>query len=171
MTAQASPLTSPLPVAERELVVTRTFNAPRDLVFKLWTDPKHAMHWWGPTHHPAIEMHMDPRVGGKWRNCLKSVEDGIEIWQHGVFREVVPPSKLVFTFTWEQNRFLEHPAIETLVSVTFEDRDGKTLMTLRQSPFHAIGDRDGHGEGWNSTFDRLGDYLATQSPHEMSGVK
>ena len=60
----------------------------------------------------------------------------------------MPPSKLVFTFTWVQNRVLEHPTIETLVTVTFEDRDGRTLMTLRQSPFHAIGDRDGHGEGW-----------------------
>src|ERR1700741_334914 len=119
---------NPLPVAERDLVITRVFDAPRELVWKAWTDPYHAKHWWGPTHHPAIEMHMDLRVGGKWRNCLQSIENGIAIWQHGVFKEIMPPERLVFTFTWEENRFLEHPNIETLVTVTFAKDGDKTRM-------------------------------------------
>lgn len=148
---------SPLSLSERELVVTRLFDAPRDLVFKLWTDPAHARHWWGPRHHPATHMEMDVRVGGKWRHCLESLETGEELWQNGVFREVKPPERLVFSFVWETEG---ERGIETLVSVTFADEGGKTRMTLRQTPFHSRNERDGHGEGWGSTFDRLADYAA-----------
>lgn len=158
MLIQSKPMrASFLPEAERELVVTRIFDAPRELVFKAWTDPAHARHWWGPTHHPATQMDMDVRVGGKWRNCLTSVETGEELWQNGVFREVTPPERLVFTFVWETEG---ERGIETLVSVTFADEDGKTRMTLRQAPFQSLGERDGHGEGWGSSFDRLADYAA-----------
>ncbi len=97
---------NPLPVTERDLVVSRWFDAPRELVWTMWTDPKHAIHWWGPPFCPAVEMHMDVRVGGEWRHCLKSAEDGTLLWQHGVFREVVPPQRLVFTFTWDNNPVL-----------------------------------------------------------------
>jgi len=151
---------NPLPVTERDLVVKREFNAPRELVWKAWTDPYHAKHWWGPPMCPAIEMHMDLRVGGKWRHCLQSAEDGAPLWQHGVFREITPPERLVFTFTWDANRYVEFPTVETLVTITFADHDGKTLVTLRQAGFHSVADRDGHGEGWTGTFDRFEPYAA-----------
>jgi uncharacterized protein YndB with AHSA1/START domain len=138
--------------AERELVITRTFDAPRALVFAAWTDPLHAREWWGPVNYPARHIEMDVRPGGAWRMCLRSTEGKPELWQGGVFREVVAPERLAFTFAWEEQG---ERGLETLVTVTFADEGGKTRMTFRQVPFQSIEERDGHQWGWNSTFDRL----------------
>lgn len=144
-------------IVERELVISRVFDAPRELVFELWTDPRHAKTWWGPRDYPATHMEMDIRPGGAWRNCLRSSETGKELWQRGVFREVVKPERLVFTFAWEEEG---ERGLETLVTVTFTEQDGKTRMTFRQAPFQSIQERDGHHGGWTSTFDRLDEHLA-----------
>ena len=152
-------MASRLPTKDRELVITRLLNAPRELVFKAWTDPKLAMRWWGPRDYPATHIEMDVRPGGTWRNCLTSKEDGRELWQHGVFREVVPPERLVFTFVWEEEG---ERGMENIVTVTFADEGGKTRLTLRQTPFQSVAERDGHGYGWNSTLDRLEEQLAAK---------
>jgi uncharacterized protein YndB with AHSA1/START domain len=116
------PATGPNRPVQHELRITRTFDAPRDLVFKAWIDPAHASHWWGPRHHPATVLEMDVRPGGNWRNCLKSTETGEELWQGGVFQEVVAPERLVFTFAWDE---AGERGIETRVTVTFsETADG-----------------------------------------------
>lgn len=135
-----------------ELIITRNFNAPRRLVWQAWIDPEQALHWWGPTHHPAVSIELDVRVGGRWRHCLKSQQDGGLLWHGGVFREVVEPEKLVFSFAWEEPG---ERGLETLVTVTFFDAGDTTQMTLRQAPFVSSGEQQGHTEGWNSTFDRL----------------
>jgi uncharacterized protein YndB with AHSA1/START domain len=88
------------------------------------------------------------------------VETGQELWQGGVFLEVVPPERLVFTFAWEEEG---ERGLETVVTVTFAERGRKTLMTMRQAPFVTESSRSGHSEGWNSTFDRLVDHLAAQT--------
>jgi uncharacterized protein YndB with AHSA1/START domain len=142
---------------ERELVITRVFDAPRELVWRLWTDPEHAKHWWGPVHHPGVQLSMDVRPGGRWRHCLRSVETGEDLWHHGVFREVKPPERLVFTFAWEQEG---ERGQENLVTVTFVEEGNKTRMTFRHAPLWSDGERDGHGEGWSSTFDRLATHIA-----------
>ena len=154
MSASTSAIAKP---AERELVVTRLFDAPRDLVFKAWTDPKHLAQWWGPRDYPAALVKLDVRPGGAWRHCLRSTETGNDLWHRGVFREVVAPERLVFTFAWEEDG---ERGLETLVTVTFADEGGKTRMTLRQTPFQSDAERDGHQGGWNSTFDRLAEHLA-----------
>jgi uncharacterized protein YndB with AHSA1/START domain len=156
MSASTSAITKP---AERELVITRLFDAPRELVFEAWTDPKHLAQWWGPRDYPAAQVKLDVRPGGAWRHCLRSTETGNDLWHRGVFREVVAPERLVFTFAWEEEG---ERGLETLVTVTFADDGGKTRMTLRQTPFQSDGERDGHQGGWNSTFDRLADHLASQ---------
>ena len=143
---------------QRALVITRTFDAPRSLVFEVWTDPSHAINWWGPRDYPGTHLEMDVRPGGAWRGCLTSRETGKELWQRGVFREVVPPERLVFTFAWEEEG---ERGLETLVTVTFAERNGKTLMTMRQAPFQSDSERDSHVGGWNSTFDRLVEQLAS----------
>jgi uncharacterized protein YndB with AHSA1/START domain len=155
--------TATKPIADRALTITRTFDAPRALVFKLWTDPKHVRNWWGPRDYPAAHIEMDVRPGGRWRHCLHGTEDGRDLWMGGVFREVVAPERLVFTFAWEEEG---ERGLETLITVTFAERDGKTLMTFRQTPFQSDGERDGHQGGWTSTFDRLDEHLADFSGSE-----
>jgi len=143
--------------AETELVIRRVFDAPRALMFKLWTEREHAVHWWGPKHFTVPHLETDVRPGGAWRACLRSPE-GRDYWQHGVFREIVAPERLVFSFIWD-----DEPDHEMLVTVTFADHSGKTEMTFRQAPFTSVESRDSHVEGWNECFDRLEAYVARSS--------
>jgi uncharacterized protein YndB with AHSA1/START domain len=145
--------------ADRALVIRRVFDAPRETVWKAFTDSKHALNWWGPRDHPARHIEIDARVGGRWRICLRSVADGRDLWHGGVFREVVRPEWLVFTFAWDEDG---ERGEENIVTITFAEQGGKTLMTFHQAPFWSEGERDGHQGGWGSTFDRLGDFLKTQ---------
>ncbi len=142
--------------AGRELLIERVFNAPRELVFRAWTDPDHIRNWFGPRDYPATQVTMDVRPGGRWRGCLRSTETGNDLWVGGVYREIVPPERLVFTFAWEEEG---ERGLETLVTIAFAEQGAKTLMTFRQTPFQSAGELDGHRGGWTSSFDRLGDYL------------
>ena len=142
--------------SERALELIRVFDAPRELVWAAWTDQNHARHWWGPRHHPATHVEIDARVGGKWRIRLTGVADGRELWHGGVVREVVRPERLVFTFAWDEEGGRGE---ESIVTITFADEGGKTRMSFSQTPFASVEERDGHGEGWSSTFDRLADAL------------
>ena len=145
-----------MPSADRELTITRMFDAPRAMVFKAWTDPDQVKNWWGPRDYPATHLEMDVRPGGAWRGCLRSNETGKDLWQRGVFREIVPPERIVFTFAWDADG---ERGLETLVTVTFAERGGKTLMTFHQAPFQSVAERDGHRGGWSSSFDRLDAHL------------
>jgi len=99
---------------------------------------------------------MDVRPGGVWRGRLRSTSDGKELGLGGVFREVVAPELVVFTFAWEEEG---ERGLETVVTVTFAERDGKTQMTFRQVPFQSAEERDGHRGRWTSSFDRLEEYV------------
>lgn len=143
--------------ADPELVITRIFNASRELVYKAWTDPRHARNWWGPIDYPARELEMDVRPGGSWWGCLQSTDGKKDLWQGGVFREVVPPARLVFTFAWEEDG---ERGLETLVTIEFSEQGGKTRMDFHQAPFKSVEQHDGHRYGWTSTFDRLVQHLA-----------
>jgi uncharacterized protein YndB with AHSA1/START domain len=142
---------------DRTLTITRVFDAPRALVWKAWTDPRHLANWWGPRHHPAETIGADVRTGGRWRHRLVSPETGVALWHHGTFREVTPPERLVFTFVWEEEG---ERGRENVVTITFSEQGDKTLMHFTQTPFWSDGERDGHGGGWGSSFDRLDDFLA-----------
>jgi uncharacterized protein YndB with AHSA1/START domain len=139
------------------LTITRTFDAPRALVFKCFTDPSMAVMWHGPVWHPASSYKADVRVGGTWRACLRGTEGRGDLWHGGTYQEVKAPERLVYTFKWDN-----HPlqVADTLVTVTFVEKDGKTVMTMQQTGFDSAASGEGHGEGWNSVYDRLGDYLA-----------
>jgi uncharacterized protein YndB with AHSA1/START domain len=142
---------------EPELVITRTFDAPRSLVFKAWTDPKHLEHWQGaPQGYTVTVQESDIRPGGSFRIRMRSPE-GVEQGLQGVYREIVEPERIVFTHAWLDAD--GKPGKETLVTVTFAERDGKTELTLRQTGFASIESRDGHYQGWNSALDRLAEYL------------
>ncbi|HEX3809455.1 MAG TPA: SRPBCC domain-containing protein [Rhizomicrobium sp.] len=147
---------------DRELIITRTFAAPRDLVWQMFTDMRHMQQWMGPVEFPAASMEGDFRVGGKWRGVLKASDgSGRELGQGGEFREIRAPQRLAYTFKWDDRH--NDPGFETLVTIDLEEEDDDvTLMTFRQSPFNTVQNRDGHVKGWNSAFDRLDQYLARE---------
>jgi len=144
--------------AERELVIKRVFNAPRSLVFKAWTDPEHLVHWLGPRGFTGTIVKMDVRPGGTYRVHMRGLE-GDDHWAQGVYREVVEPERLVMTRNWADAQG-NPTSPETLLTVTFEEHDGKTKLTLRQAGFESVTARDAHGGGWSSSLDRLAEHLA-----------
>jgi uncharacterized protein YndB with AHSA1/START domain len=143
---------------ERELTITRVLDAPRTLVFKVWTQSEHFARWLGPKDFTAIACQMNVKVGGLYRACIRSPE-GKDHWMQGFYREVIEPERLVFTFAWEDED--NHPKHETLVTVTFTEQDNKTLMTFHQAIFESTESRNAHRTGWSECFDRLQAYLAT----------
>lgn len=145
---------------EQELVITRVFDAPRELVFDAWTKVEHLKHWQGaPRGFTVTSEESDIRPGGGFRICMRSPE-GVDHWLQGSYREILRPERLVFSHAWLDAA--GKPTQETLVTVTFVERGKKTEMTLRQSGFKSIESRDGHRMGWTSAFDVLSEYLAKQ---------
>ncbi|MET0542531.1 MAG: SRPBCC domain-containing protein [Variovorax sp.] len=142
----------------RELTLTRTFKAPRSLVFAAWTTPEHLAHWSGPNGFTTPHHQMDLRVGGRYRACLRDPQ-GTDHWVQGIYREIEAPRRLVMTHGWTDAQG-RPTGPETLVTVTFAEQDGQTRMTFHQAPFESLESRDGHQEGWSQSFDRLVDYLA-----------
>jgi uncharacterized protein YndB with AHSA1/START domain len=143
---------------DQVLVITRIFDASKEMVWDAWADPAQAIQWAGPRDHPAISVQGDFRVGGTYRTVLKSTETGELLPHGGVYRDIVPHKLIAFTFAWDADRGLG----EMLVTLTFEDAgQGKTKFTLRQERFSSVEERDGHNGGWNSAFDRLGEFLQT----------
>jgi uncharacterized protein YndB with AHSA1/START domain len=141
---------------ERALVITRILEAPRAVVFRAWTEPDRAARWWGPQGFVTTYCDMDVRPGGTFRVCMRSPE-GTEYWKRGVYREVVEPERLVFTFAWEDAE--GKPGHETLVTVTFAERGNKTELTLHQALFETVAKRDEHRRGWASTLQRLAEHF------------
>lgn len=139
--------------SDHALTITRVFDAPRELVFRMWTDPAHLANWLGPGGYTATVVELDVAPGGAWRTCIRNDADGTVEWSSGVYREVAPPEWLVFTFAWGAPG--EPRGDETLVTLTFADLGGTTEMTFSQAPFASAGDRDGHADGWGQAFDKL----------------
>jgi len=143
---------SNLAAADRELVITRIFKAPRDLVFAAWTQPEHLAHWSGPKGFTVTQDRMDLKPGGFYRACLHA-PDGGDHWVQGVYREISPPERLVFTHAWEGED--GKPGLETLVTVTLAEEGAHTRMTFHQAVFDSAASRDGHAGGWQQSFERL----------------
>jgi uncharacterized protein YndB with AHSA1/START domain len=144
---------------KQEIIMTRNFNAPRDLVFKVMTDPTHIPKWWGKRDDTTIVKKMDARPGGQW-HYVERTPDGSEYGFFGVYHAVVSPERLVYTYEFDGM-----PGHVGLVTATFEEEGGKTKIT-ETSLFPSVDDRDaviqaGMEEGANETFDRLAELLAT----------
>ena len=157
MAARPAPAPAAPPAAAPELVVTRTFEAPRSLVFKVWIQPEHLARWWGPKGFTLLSCETDVRPGGAWVRCMRA-PDGSKHIKRGVYREIVEPERIVFTYVNEDADGRLGP--ETVVSVTFEEQGDKTKLTLHQTGFDTIASRDGHEGGWSSCLERLAEYLA-----------
>jgi uncharacterized protein YndB with AHSA1/START domain len=153
--AQATTITTP---TDREIHIERVFDAPRDRVFAVYTDPELIPAWWGPRDTTAVVDQMDVRAGGSWRFVVHS-SDGSETGFRGTYREVTPPERIVQTFEWEG--MPGHVSVET---ATFEDLGDRTRV-ITTSVFHTTEERDGMlGSGMegglNETYARLDELLA-----------
>ena len=145
--------------SDREIVMERVFNAPRELVFKAHTDPNLIAKWWGPRKYTTTVDKLELWVGGVWR-FVQHDADGNEYAFNGVYREIVPPERLSYTFEFEG--MPGHVLVETL---TFEDQGGKTRLTVT-GLYPSVEDRDGMlqsgmEEGANESYDQLDELLAT----------
>jgi uncharacterized protein YndB with AHSA1/START domain len=147
--------------AEREITITRVFDAPRELVFKAWTDAKHVAQWWGPRGFTNPVCEIDARVGGMLRMHMRA-PDGSVYPMKGEIRELVVPERLVFTniAVDAAGRHL----LEGLTTVTFADEGGKTKMTLHTKAVAVIEDAaaylQGMEAGWTQSIDKLQAFVA-----------
>jgi uncharacterized protein YndB with AHSA1/START domain len=143
---------------ETELELKRVFDVSPCLLFAAWTGEEHLKHWQGaPQGFTTASHEVDLRPGGSFRICMRS-SDGADHWLEGVYREVRPPDRLAFTHAWLDAK--GKPGNETLVTITFAGGCNKSELTLHQTGFPSLQSRDDHKLGWNSTLDRLGEYLA-----------
>ena len=152
-----------LPI-HRELTLTRVFDAPRALVYQMWTDPKHLAEWFGPKGFTNPICEVDPRVGGRIHVVMRSPWDS-EHPMEGVFREVVKNERLVFT-----NDAVDAKGsllIQSVTTVTFEDAGGKTKMTMHTDAKGMVDIAarmlDGMKDGWSQSFDKLEAAIARAS--------
>lgn len=154
--------TKPVPSAKSDLalVITRSFDASRDRVFDAWLDPAQIAKWIGPRSIRAETLESNPKVGGLYRIHMRGVDGSNGPIVSGVYREIVRPERLVFTWSWETAHSQGMPGDETLVTLIFRERGGKTEMTLRHEGFAAKESRDSHDKGWSGSFDKLAETLA-----------
>jgi len=160
--------------SELEFVITRVFDAPRNLVFKAWTEAERLTHWWGPKGFTMLSCKLDLRPGGVFHYSLHAPQGG-DMWGKWVFREVMAPDRLVFitSFSDEEGNTVRAPfssdwPLEVLSTVTFNEHEGKTTITMRGVPLNATETERQTFEsmfksmqnGWTGTLDQLTEYLA-----------
>jgi uncharacterized protein YndB with AHSA1/START domain len=155
-------------LGKQEIVITREFDAPRELVWKAWTEPELLKRWWGPKNFTSPTCKIDFRVGGKYLYCMRSPE-GQDFWSTGFYREIVPLERIVCTDSFADEKGNVVPAtyygmsadlpLECQVIVTFEEHDGKTKMTLTHVGIPAGTMSDLTEAGWNESFDKLAESL------------
>jgi uncharacterized protein YndB with AHSA1/START domain len=149
--------------ADREIVITRIVDAPRELVWQAWTEPQCIALWWGPNGFRTTIHEMSVTVGGVWRYIMHG-PDGTDYPNRIVYREIVKPQRLIY----DHDDDSPNPSIRFLATVTFEDLGGRTRITLH-SLFDTPQARDavvkfGAIEGGNQTLARLADHLAGKQP-------
>jgi len=150
-----------------DLVIMRVFDAPRETVWKAWTVPKHFMRWWGPKGFTAPACKIDLRVGGKYLYCMLSTE-GQVYWSTGVYRDIVSMERIVCTDSFADSEgnvvaasyygMHDYWPLEMVVTVTFEEDGGKTIMTLRHEGIPRNMKRDCEAS-WSGSFDKLAGIL------------
>ena len=148
MPAQAQLATKP------SLTLKRRLNAAPEKVFAAWTDPEKILKWFGPEQIETLHAQADARVGGRFRIVMRS-PDSEEHDVSGIYREVVPNEKLVFTWAWRST-----PERESLVTILIKPDGAGSLLTLIHEQFFDEPARDRHREGWTGCLDKLERYLA-----------
>jgi uncharacterized protein YndB with AHSA1/START domain len=133
------------------LNLERTIGAKRQRVWDAWTRPEQLRRWSSPEGLEVVDGELELKVGGRWRVTMQERDGGRKYVAVGIYREVTPPERLVYTHSWETD---DEP-VETVVTVEFREEGDATRIVFMQEGFASAGSRDGHAEGWTSTIDRL----------------
>ena len=165
----------PQQVQSKEFVISRVFDAPRDLLWRCFTEPERMKQWWGPKGVKVVKAEMDLRVGGTYLYAMQP-PGGDVMWGKFVYREITPPQRLVFinSFSDEAGGVTRHPLapqwpLQMLSIFTFDEEPGsKTRFTVHWSPYEATAEEQevfdaGHDSmtmGWSGTMENLDAYLA-----------
>lgn len=161
--------------SNNELIITRVFDAPRERVWKAWTDSEMLKRWWGPKGFSSPVAKFDLKVGGKYLNCMRSPE-GKDYWSTGVYREIMEPERLIMTDSFADQEGNVVPAthyglgadfpLEMQISVMFEEQTGRTKLTLKHSGTAGVNEKDlsDMEQGWNQSFDKLAELLTKEKP-------
>jgi uncharacterized protein YndB with AHSA1/START domain len=173
MTTEINPMGSGV----KPFVISRTFDAPGDSMWKAWTERERLMQWFGPKGFQMPAAKLDFRPGGMFHYCLEG-RDGHEMWGKFTYRAIVAGKQIQFVscFSDEDGQVTRHPLsatwpLEMLSTITFAEQGGKTTVTIHWTPLDATeaeretfeASYDGMKQGWAGTFDQLADYLATAS--------
>lgn len=161
MNATVGKLNLEMPEDQPITIMSRSFNAPRDLVFKAHTSCEHISKWWGPRNTEVLSCNLDFVEGGAWRIVLRD-SDGNDAPFKGEFKEIQAPERLTWTFIYDVAPFNENAAVETII---FTEEDGVTTLTVT-SDYGTVELRDamassGMAEGAAETWDRLEEYAVT----------
>jgi len=144
-----------------EIVLTRVIDAPRERVFRAWTDPKQLKHWFGPQGFTIPSAESDPRPGGTFRVVMRFAEgDGKDYPSTGTYREVVPPERIVMTMAGQG---AEGSIDDSLLTVTFTERAGKTLLILHHTAGASGKELGGAAQGWTQSLDKLAKFLTSRA--------
>jgi uncharacterized protein YndB with AHSA1/START domain len=158
----------------KPFVISRTFDAPREKVWKAWTEREQLVQWFGPKGFKMTTAKLDLHPGGTFHYCLQT-PDGKEMWGKFVYREIKAPERIVLvnSFSDAKGGLTRHPMaatwpLEMLSTTTLTEEGGKTKLTIEWSPLYPTDDErtmfdgahDGMKQGWTGTFDQLDEYLA-----------
>ncbi len=155
-------------ISEDAIVIERTFDAPKDIIWQMWTDPEHFKKWYGPKGFTVPVADMDMRVGGKRLICMASPDGSMKMWTTGEYTEIVSNERLVYTESpADENGNVVSPSAmgmpegypaTTEVTVLLEDLGGRTKMVMTHAGVPAD---SGAGGGWEQAFDKLADQIET----------
>ena len=153
--------------AKDAVVIERTFEAPADLIWQMWTDPEHFKKWYGPKGFTVPVADMDLRVGGKRLVCMSSPDGSMKMWTVGEYTDIVPNERLVYTESpSDKDGHVVSPTamgmpegypMTTEITVLLEESGGRTKMTMTHAGVPA---ESGAGGGWEQAFDKLADHIA-----------
>lgn len=163
---------------ENEFKISREFNAPRELLFEMWTNPQHLNNWWGPAGMNASTKKLDLKPGGIFHYFIES-PDGFTLYGRFIYKEIIRPEKLVFivSFSDKEEGIARHPLAPTwpaemLSTIIFTEQNGKTILEMSAIPINASEEEiktfvegfPSMNEGWGGTFSKLMNYLPVFAP-------
>jgi uncharacterized protein YndB with AHSA1/START domain len=156
-------MTNSASYAERELNISKQVEYPRELVYKAWIDLRISLKWWGSTDYVATHAQIDLRPRGSWSGRFRKLSDGRECRCVGIVQEIVPYSRMIYTYAWEEHG---DRGPDTLVTLSFAEVTAfRTKITMHQRPFRTREERDSYRNAWDETLDRFG--LCLDAEHRL----